>query len=717
MSEYILGKHLREWHVRDARQISFIVTQNCNLRCKYCYMVNKNDDNKMTLQVAKDAIDYFLDNQEELFGDDCVILDFIGGEPLMEIDLIDEITDYFKLETYRRHSSWFGRYRISISTNGLLYSHPKVQRYIMKNKDNISIGISIDGTKDKHDMQRVYPDGRGSYEDVEKNVKLWLKQYPDASTKVTIGHDDLKYVKDSIVHLWNLGIKFVPANTVFENVWEDGDDKIFELQLKELADYIIDNKLWNKYSTTLFGENIGFKQIEEEMNKNFCGTGRAYAVDSNGNLYPCVRYVGYSLENKDAILFGNIYTGINKDHIRPFKILTAKVQSPKQCIDCPVSSGCAYCQAYNYDSSVHNTNFERATYSCIMHKARVRANIYYWAKLYNKYNIKRHEDVEINRYYEKQMYFMLNDSCSQLCSNYNISDNNSIMKKDTLIDGLRKATEEFYQPVFLHSSYENFIEIYNDKELLEELERHFIKHIAPYSMSENEEFLGRIKIQDLIVTINKDEISRIKESRVRNCILLIKNSEMSYLSEWIKKIISCFDRVNLKCAIESIQELEKYEEQLFKVEEILLEEYRNNHFCEINVLTDRLYMTDMNNCFAGEKNITIAPDGNYYTCPAFYYSKIANNVEFEMTKIEKAPICKECDTYQCERCVFLNKVRTNEYNIPSMVQCLKAHKERKIIKDLKKRLEERFPNIELNSLENIDYEDPCNKVIKMWNLI
>ena len=226
MSEYILGKHLREWHVRDARQISFIVTQNCNLRCKYCYMVNKNDDNKMTLQVAKDAIDYFLDNQEELFGDDCVILDFIGGEPLMEIDLIDEITDYFKLETYRRHSSWFGRYRISISTNGLLYSHPKVQRYIMKNKDNISIGISIDGTKDKHDMQRVYPDGRGSYEDVEKNVKLWLKQYPDASTKVTIGHDDLKYVKDSIVHLWNLGIKFVPANTVFENVWEDGDDKI-----------------------------------------------------------------------------------------------------------------------------------------------------------------------------------------------------------------------------------------------------------------------------------------------------------------------------------------------------------------------------------------------------------------------------------------------------------------------------------------------------------
>lgn len=48
MSEYILGKHLREWHVRDARQISFIVTQNCNLRCKYCYMVqNKRMNEKV----------------------------------------------------------------------------------------------------------------------------------------------------------------------------------------------------------------------------------------------------------------------------------------------------------------------------------------------------------------------------------------------------------------------------------------------------------------------------------------------------------------------------------------------------------------------------------------------------------------------------------------------------------------------------------------------
>lgn len=62
MNEYTMGRQNSGWHARDGRQISFIVTQNCNLRCKYCYMVNKNDEHKMTFQVAKDGIDFFLDH-------------------------------------------------------------------------------------------------------------------------------------------------------------------------------------------------------------------------------------------------------------------------------------------------------------------------------------------------------------------------------------------------------------------------------------------------------------------------------------------------------------------------------------------------------------------------------------------------------------------------------------------------------------------------------
>lgn len=94
------------------------------------------------------------------------------------------------------------RYRINISTNGVNYSDNAVQRLIENNKGKISIGITIDGTKEKHDLQRVFPDGTGSYDVVNKNIKLWLEQFP-GSTKVTFASDDLKYLKESIVELWN----------------------------------------------------------------------------------------------------------------------------------------------------------------------------------------------------------------------------------------------------------------------------------------------------------------------------------------------------------------------------------------------------------------------------------------------------------------------------------------------------------------------------------
>ena len=83
------------------------------------------------------------------------------------------------------------------------------------------------------------------------NVKLWLEQF-EGSTKVTFSSDDLIYLKDSIIHLWNIGIKTIAANVVYENVWKDKDEIIFENQLKELADYIVDNDLYDKYECSLF---------------------------------------------------------------------------------------------------------------------------------------------------------------------------------------------------------------------------------------------------------------------------------------------------------------------------------------------------------------------------------------------------------------------------------------------------------------------------------
>jgi radical SAM peptide maturase (CXXX-repeat target family) len=192
----------------------------------------------MDFATAKKIVDYILDNRE-IFSAPGVVWDFIGGEPLLEIELMDQITDYIRLQTYKKDHEWFAMNRINFTTNGISYDDPRVRKFIAKNKTKCGATVTIDGTKNKHDLQRIYPNGKGSYDDVVKNIPLWLADFPYAATKVTFGSDDLKYLKESIIHLWKLGIKDVPANVVFEDVWKENDDLIFEEQLKQLADYII----------------------------------------------------------------------------------------------------------------------------------------------------------------------------------------------------------------------------------------------------------------------------------------------------------------------------------------------------------------------------------------------------------------------------------------------------------------------------------------------
>ena len=83
------------WQGGIAKEITFIVTKDCQLACKYCYLVGKNTQERMSWETAKKAIDYILDNEyESNFNFDSVVWDFIGGEPFLEIDLIDKICDY-----------------------------------------------------------------------------------------------------------------------------------------------------------------------------------------------------------------------------------------------------------------------------------------------------------------------------------------------------------------------------------------------------------------------------------------------------------------------------------------------------------------------------------------------------------------------------------------------------------------------------------------------
>ncbi len=371
------------WQEDKAKTITFIVTKDCQLVCKYCYLVGKNDKERMTYEVATKAIDYLIASPKHS-SEPSVVFEFIGGEPFMEIELIDKICDYIKVALFNAKHHWFNSYRFSLSTNGLNYHIYKVQNFIKKNIHHLSIGITIDGTKRKHDLNRIYKSGKGSYDDVVKNIPLWLVQFPYAGTKVTISSEDIPFISESVLHLYSLGIKEVNINCVYENVWKSGDDKLFEKQLIKLADAIIESKLYEQHTCSFFSIKIGKPVNVWLENHNYCGAGNMVSVDGQGNFYPCTRFAKYSLRSKEALTIGNLENGIDDNKLRPFLTLDRFTQCPEECLKCEVAGGCGWCSGENYDTATTNTIFQRSTAICLMHKARVRANNYYWNKLFSK---------------------------------------------------------------------------------------------------------------------------------------------------------------------------------------------------------------------------------------------------------------------------------------------------------------------------------------------
>lgn len=670
-NNYSVGNIQPEWNDGMAQTLTFIVTEDCNLRCKYCYVTHKSKNKVMKLETAIKFIDYILEDTK-FIKSEAVILDFIGGEPLLEASLIDQICDYFKTKTYKLRNQWYWNYKISISTNGVNYSDPCVQNLILKNEGKISIGITIDGIKEKHDLQRVFPDGSGSYDIVYNNVKLWLEQF-EGSTKVTFSSDDLIYLKDSIIHLWNIGIKTIAANVVYENVWKDKDEIIFENQLKELADYIVDNDLYDKYECSLFLGDIGMPYSEDDLDRTSCGAGKILALGPNGKIYPCVRYYDHSLNHRVGYVIGDIEKGIDYELARTFLLTSYKYQCDDECLNCSVAKGCEFCQGFNYDEADSNTNFQKAKYICKMHKARVRANNYYFAKLFHKKGIKRQ-----NYYWKNNLVFLLNDNYVSDCSYQNNSLQNIGMNEKRIREGLKFAEENFMKPIFLHSR--NI-----EKDSLVEYEEYEILHRIPI-----EGYREGLPFDEYQLIITVDSISHIKRIKEQEIVIFnIEEKNISKLSYFIEKILSKTQRININIMnISRNFNMKDYYRELKKCADLLIEEFKRTQiFKEINIITDIFFIYKHEECNAGSRSFTYAPDGNLYVCPAFYSEKMGNigNIYTGITLPNRnlyttkyMPICNVCDCFQCENCKYLNKKYTNEVNISPSFQCDKAQIERKI---------------------------------------
>lgn len=699
---YTIGKGIETWGRERALTVTFIVTEDCNLRCKYCYIVHKRSDSKMKFDTAKQAVDYLLTSLEKKKSEP-IIVEFIGGEPLIEVELIDKVCDYFKLRAYELGHDWYWNYRFSITTNGVNYGDESVQKYINKNKNKVSITMTVDGTKEKHDMQRVFPNGDGSYNIISKNFDLYLSQFVGA-TKVTFASPDLHLLKNSIIHLWENGFTDISANVIYEDGWSDGDDLIYESQLKELADYILDNDLYDKFKCSLFDDTLGSFQIESDLATTFCGAGKMLAIGTDGTMYPCNRYAPYSLNKKEAVKFGDVENGIEMERVRPFMLTTFTYQSDHECLNCEVAQGCGLCQGLCYDESEIGTNFYRTKYICKMHKARVRANDYYFSKLYNKHKLRRQMGRE-----QKRLYFLLADDYTDYCSYHNTAKKSRIMDNKQILEGLEYARKNFFVPIFVHSRSEfNFTNhaIYSD---------YLITHLIPANFIEHS-----LDIESLVV-FDKDNIGLVDREKqiIGNCMLNVMSNDINNLSDYVSKVFSILNtapyRINLNILeIDKTFDENEYMIQLKSIKDIIVDRYNKGMICEVSLLTDLPNLLEHGSCKAGDRSFVYAPDGNIYPCSAFYSNQInisthslKEDVLFEnsshLFKLENHPLCADCDAYQCINCIYINKKYTNEISVSPSFQCRKSHIERTVTRQLQ---------IETNTkdvLKDIDYLDPIKK--------
>ncbi len=691
--------------ILDRRFLTLVVTENCNLACKYCYEVHKNNKGKMSFEVAKKAIDMVIDTMSD---ESIFYLDFMGGEPFLEIDLMDKICDYMKFRLYEEKHHWFTNYNITVSSNGTLYGTEKVQKFIKKNYNQLFVGITLDGTKEKHDLQRVKKDGTGSFDDVIKNIDLYLKQFPNAATKVTFASDDLKYLKDSIVYLYSLGFKDVSANVVLEDVWKPGDDQLFMNQLIQLADYLIDNNLDESFSGGFFEERIGIPNGKERMYANWCNCGEnVAAVDYNGDLYPCTRFLPFTLNNrKEGRKIGNLNSGVDINLVRSFEALELKSQSSEECLNCVVASGCAWCQGNNFDFAKSDTIYSRETNICKMHKARCRANDYFFARLRNEKN--RNRNI-FNKDRKRYLYIMMSNKSVSYCR-YNAEGGvEEKISLENFCKGLEFARQHFLMPVILHDNSKL------DESFSEKLRGFEAKHIVPCGC--NESYFDRIDV------INTDEVDCVEGCSYVICH--VDRAQISQLGLICEKLFDfeAVKKVHIVLSDYNLTEKEQkiYKEQLQIIKSIIIKHFREKHFKQINLLTNILLTKEMEimSCNAGTQSFTLAPNGKFYLCPAFYYDNRNEYLEFkneerlttefsDLLTISKSPICSECDATHCQRCVFDNKKKTLEYNIPSREQCIVSHIERSISYELQKELMEindktPFSN---NILAPISYDDP-----------
>lgn len=344
------------------------VAHDCNLACKYCFAGEgeyKGDRALMSYEVGKRAFDFLVENSGTRHN---LEVDFFGGEPLMNWDVVKQLVAYGH-ELEKTHDK---KFRFTLTTNGVLLDDEVME---FANREMSNVVLSLDGRKEVHDRLRTTANGKGSYDlIVPKFIKMAeSRSQKDYYIRGTYTHYNTDFTSD-ILHMADLGFKEISIEPVVADPNEPYALKKEDLpklcsEYDRLAVEMLKRRRagngfnFYHYMIDLTGGPCIVKRISG------CGVGTEYmAVTPCGDFYPCHQFVG-----DPDFLMGNVYDGITNAGVRDtFKL--CNVYAHEECKTCFArlycSGGCA-ANAYHATGSV-NGIYELG---CDLHRKRIECAI------------------------------------------------------------------------------------------------------------------------------------------------------------------------------------------------------------------------------------------------------------------------------------------------------------------------------------------------------
>lgn len=300
------------------------------------------------------------------------------------------------------------------------------------------------------------------------------------------------------------------------------------------------------------------------------------------------------------------------------------------------------------------------------------------------------------------LIILLDDTSAPFCHYENLKTERRLMPIDTLKQGIRFGMMENLMIQFVYPDYELPVEY---AEAIESIDHSKIKLVPDGA--------------DVLVLNGVRELENVDVPLV----LRVSKQELLANEERIANMLGKTPRLNIVLTdVETFkdEDFDTYKVVLGRLAEVVKSMYIEGKSPQLNLLTDRMMLKQMNNCGAGDMNITLAPNGKFYICPAFYYENEADSIgdlehgldikNKQLFKLAYAPICRHCDAWQCKRCVWLNRKTTLEVNTPSHEQCVVAHLERNASRELLLNIRKYGTFLpEQEEIKEIDYLDPFDK--------